>query len=222
MKIIGHRGARGLAPENTIAALRKGLEHNVDELEFDLRVTKDKVVVLHHDPFLLDPNGMKLSIKENTYEELKSHKNDLITLEQALELTLNTVPINLEVKPGEPTQVIVQKVKKALAHGWENKNIRFVSFSFKVLEELHKEFPDIQIVVNHTWSGFIATRRARKLNTKRISMNYIWLWSGFISSISKSGYQLSTYALNNPKKAKRWSKQGLYAVITDRPDLCEK
>jgi glycerophosphoryl diester phosphodiesterase len=98
MKIIGHRGARGLAPENTIAALRKGLEHHADMLEFDLRVTKDGVVILHHDADLTDPNGTKRSVDSHTYEELKTHKKDLATFEEVLETIGRAVPLYIEVK----------------------------------------------------------------------------------------------------------------------------
>jgi glycerophosphoryl diester phosphodiesterase len=48
----GHRGARGLAPENTLAAFRRALAIGVSTLETDLAVTRDGVLVLSHDPFL--------------------------------------------------------------------------------------------------------------------------------------------------------------------------
>ncbi len=48
----GHRGARGLAPENTLAAFRIALDLGVTTLETDLAVTKDGVLVISHDPFL--------------------------------------------------------------------------------------------------------------------------------------------------------------------------
>ena len=48
----GHRGARGLAPENTVAAFRTALDLGVTTLETDLAVTKDGVLVLSHDPLL--------------------------------------------------------------------------------------------------------------------------------------------------------------------------
>ena len=48
----GHRGARGLAPENTLAAFAKALEIGVTTLETDLAVTRDGVLVLSHDPAL--------------------------------------------------------------------------------------------------------------------------------------------------------------------------
>jgi len=47
----GHRGARGLAPENTLAAFRRALEIGVTTIETDLAVTRDDVVVISHNPF---------------------------------------------------------------------------------------------------------------------------------------------------------------------------
>ncbi len=48
----GHRGTRGLAPENTLAAFRRALQIGVTTIETDMAVTKDDVIVISHDPFL--------------------------------------------------------------------------------------------------------------------------------------------------------------------------
>src|SRR5262245_30379368 len=48
----GHRGARGLSPENTIAAFKNALSVGVSTLELDLAMTKDGVLVVSHDPAL--------------------------------------------------------------------------------------------------------------------------------------------------------------------------
>jgi glycerophosphoryl diester phosphodiesterase len=52
--VIGHRGAAGLAPENTLAAISKALEIGVDAVELDVHLSKDGVVVVYHD-FRLKP-----------------------------------------------------------------------------------------------------------------------------------------------------------------------
>src|SRR5256884_9753811 len=71
----GHRGTRGLAPENTLAAFRKALEIGVTTLETDLAVTKDDVIVISHDPFLnpdmvRDPDGRWLTAKGSAIRTL--------------------------------------------------------------------------------------------------------------------------------------------------------
>ena len=55
----GHRGARGLAPENTLAGFRTALDLGVSTLETDLAITRDGVVVISHDP-LLNPDLTRL------------------------------------------------------------------------------------------------------------------------------------------------------------------
>src|SRR5580765_1631043 len=47
----GHRGCRGLMPENTIPAMIKAIELGVTTLEMDVVFTKDKVAILSHEPF---------------------------------------------------------------------------------------------------------------------------------------------------------------------------
>jgi glycerophosphoryl diester phosphodiesterase len=48
----GHRGTRGLAPENTLTAFRRAIQIGVTTIETDMAVTSDDVVVISHDPFL--------------------------------------------------------------------------------------------------------------------------------------------------------------------------
>lgn len=223
MKIIGHRGARGLAPENTAASLRKGLEHHVDMLEFDVRVTKDGVPVLHHDPKLTGSDGPELKLDEHSYEELKNHFPDLLTLKEALgQINAKALPY-MEVKRGEPVQPISQAIKACLKNGvYSSDGMRVASKSQKTLRELHKALPDVPVIVIEPWSGVRAHRRAKELGATEIAMNQLWLWWGFIRGFKNSDKKLYAYALNDPGKAKRWERWGLAGVITDYPNRFAK
>jgi glycerophosphoryl diester phosphodiesterase len=221
MKIIGHRGAKGLAPENTLASFEKALEHHVDEIELDARLTKDGHVILCHEPVIEDHSGQKLTIHDSTYRELKAHKPDLTTLDEAIRLINRQVPIMVEIKPGEPVEPIAAVVRAALNSGWQAKDFSFVSFSFPILKKLRRDFPDIDMVVDEMWSGVRASYRARRLGTKRINLYRPWVWSGFIAGVSRRGYELAVFPLNDVKKARRWQKHGLAGVITDYPDRFE-
>lgn len=222
MKIIGHRGARGLAPENTIASLRKALEHHVDALELDLRVTKDEVVILHHNPKLVNADGKAFRISRHDYAELKDHKPDLAAFDEVLETIGHPVPLYLEVKPKEPVRPVVNIIKKYLAKGWKTHYFLLGSKNQKTLLELHAALPAVPTIVIEPWSGVRAHYRARQLDTKQISMNQHWLWWGFIRGFKNSDRQLYAYTLNNPRKAKRWERYGLAGVVTDYPDQFEK
>jgi len=84
LSVIGHRGAAGLAPENTLSAIRRALEIGVDAIELDVHVSADNVVIVHHDLTLKPeitrtPDGEWLSvwkglpIKDLTLSKLKSY-----------------------------------------------------------------------------------------------------------------------------------------------------
>src|SRR5436305_9350084 len=53
--VHGHRGARGVRPENTLPAFEYAIAQGVDALEMDMAVTKDSVIVISHDPILEPP-----------------------------------------------------------------------------------------------------------------------------------------------------------------------
>ncbi|SMD34733.1 glycerophosphoryl diester phosphodiesterase [Reichenbachiella faecimaris] len=86
LDVQGHRGSRGLLPENTIPAFIKAVELGVTTLELDLAVTKDKELLVSHDPFMshkfsTTPEGVPIekheelayNIYKMSYEEIKTY-----------------------------------------------------------------------------------------------------------------------------------------------------
>jgi glycerophosphoryl diester phosphodiesterase len=81
--LVGHRGARGLAPENTLPGFARALSLGVTTLELDTAITKDGVIVISHDPALnpditRDRNGKWLGkfgpgIHSLTFDELQQY-----------------------------------------------------------------------------------------------------------------------------------------------------
>lgn len=216
MIIIGHRGARGLAPENTLAALQAGLAQGVDMLELDVRLTQDGVVVVHHDP-QLHVTGEPL-IAEHTYAELCQLKPDLPTLAAAITAVARRVPLRIEIKPGEPVAPVLAVMQNFLDADWQLADFSVCSFSQSVLREVRLAYPELTVVVNENWRSVWARHRARQLHTKHIAMKQEFLWFGLIRSLAQAGYSLTTYTLNDPKKARRWQQSGLTGVVTDYPD----
>lgn len=196
MLIIGHRGARGLAPENTIASIQKAIELGVDMVEFDVRVTAQGRAVLHHD-------------------KLPKDTSQLDSLTDVLKFVAGKVPLYVEIKPGENIAPIIAALKKYKGR------FLLASKSQKTLRQLHKAMPEVPKIVIEPWSGMRARRRASQVNAKVIAMDQRWLWSGFIKMISRK-YEFWSYTINNPSQAKRWQKYGLAGVITDYPNLFKK
>ena len=221
MKIIGHRGAKGLAPENTLASFQAALKHHVDELEFDLRVTHDGVVILSHNAAISDLAGGKLVIKEHDYKKLRQHKPDLLTFEKFVEEIGAPVHLCIEIKPHEPTGPIIILLQDCLLGGWKPTDFSIASFDQSILRTMHKAFPDVEMIINEKWSGVRGRWRAKQVGTKRLSMRSWWLWRGFLKAMKKRGYQISPYTINSTSKARRW-RPYIYGVVTDFPDRFEK
>jgi glycerophosphoryl diester phosphodiesterase len=221
MKIIGHRGAKGLAPENTLASFTKALQHHVDQLEFDLRVTKDTIVVVHHNRTLTDPDGRQLRISGHTFKELRTHKPDLLTFEDLLDVIDHRIHLLIEIKPHEPTEQIIKLIQAELKRGRKADTMSIGSFDQSVLRAMHAAFPKLEMVIIEHWSGVYATWRARQLGARRINMRSWWLWRGFLRGMHRRGYQIAPYTVNNRKRVQKW-RPYIYGIITDFPDRFER
>lgn len=109
--IIGHRGAAGLEPPNTIAAIERALAVGADGVEIDVRRTADDELVLFHDPVLDVASDASGFVSETTSEELANatvHGEPIPTLEEGLAvLAKSDAEVFLELKkPGYGAEVL--------------------------------------------------------------------------------------------------------------------
>lgn len=219
MLIIGHRGAKGLAPENTLASLQAALDARVGMIEVDVRVTADGTPVLHHNSVMKTADGKSFHIEQTDFTDLQLANTDLLTLEAALQFIDRRTDMIIEIKPGQPIEPIGACIEPRLVATWLESDIILASFDFKLLQALHDKFPSLPIGICEKWSGVRAARRAKRLGTKRLIMNHRWLWGGFIKSMARQDYKISAYTINNPRRGRRLEKHGLYGCITDNPQL---
>ena len=109
MKVIGHRGAAGLAPENTFAGFDLALAMGVDGIETDVQKTKDGMLVLFHDDCVDHTTNGRGDLREMRWEELqrldagawfdgKYAGERIPLLKQALERYGRRISLDLEIK----------------------------------------------------------------------------------------------------------------------------
>lgn len=70
--IVGHRGASGYAPEDTMESFRLAKEKDVDNLEFDVQMSKDGFLVAIHDADVIRITNGQGEVKDITIEEIKN------------------------------------------------------------------------------------------------------------------------------------------------------
>ena len=191
MKIIGHRGAKGLAEENSLESIRQAMKYPVDMIEVDVRMQKSTVVLSH---------------------DKTSSDTVYCPLTHALSEIDGKVPLNIEIKEKKavkPTLKILETY---------DGEVLLSSISFSVLTEIHQLNPDYKIAVVEKWSGVRATAEAGLLGLNRIHMNEKWLWSGFVKSMKNQGYELYAYTVNDVDRAKELKSWGIDGIFTDYPN----
>jgi glycerophosphoryl diester phosphodiesterase len=231
--IIGHRGAKGIAPENTLEGFEVAIKHGVDMIETDAQLTKDGVVVLLHKfntklaqkvERMQLPEDQRFAVHELTFAEIRERQPNIPSLEESIELINRRTRLMIEIKAGVPTGPVVDIVKKYLAKGWQPEDFMFNSAYYDVLKELLDTLPEVDRVIQGNWSGMRVARLARKLKTPYILLDQRYLWWGYVYLASKK-FKLITYTFPwhakepyNHMKARRWAKFGLWGIITDFPD----
>src|SRR5688572_16111792 len=141
MLVIGHRGAAGLAHENTLEAMRAGLEAGADILECDIRVTKDGVPVLAHDFHTVRTHHDLSVISLLTLKELQKRlKTPIVTLEEVLDEFFGKILLNIEVKGRGSGAAAVKLLKKQyIQHPKDWDNLLFSSFHASELRIIRKQ-----------------------------------------------------------------------------------
>ncbi len=81
--VIGHRGAKGIAPENSLSGFKKAVELGIDVVELDVHLTKDGNLVVIHDTDLKRLTRLKIPVRQLTFKELKKYDiSELFTKNQ--------------------------------------------------------------------------------------------------------------------------------------------
>ena len=113
--LLGHRGARAYAPENTLAAFDLALDHGAHGIEFDVRCTANKQSILCHGPRL-----NRLVVRKHTWKQLQAgcpaEDECPPTLEDVLDRYARTAFLNIEVKVRGMERIVARAVQRCLLY----------------------------------------------------------------------------------------------------------
>jgi glycerophosphoryl diester phosphodiesterase len=221
MKIIGHRGARGLETENTIEALIAGMKAGADRVEFDVWTTKDGVPILFHDADFERLVGIKKRVFEIDYKEVKKMKTfdgkKIPTADEALR-HLKGQPVYLEIKDYYLSKGVLDVLNKY----WE-RDIWVGSNNHNVLVDLRKVRPDLKIFAGTLWHPIETMHFVRKHSVHGISLQYRWFNPIIYWFCRHYKLDLLLYTVNNPWHIRLLNK--IYprvSIFTDYPDRAVK
>ena len=221
MKIIGHRGAAGLGPENTVKAIRAGIKAGADAVEFDIRLSKDNTFVLSHDAGLERTAGLDRKIHELTLESIRLiiplDGEPIPTLEEALNARGDSTAV-IEGKGGGWGKPLAEYMKLSSI-----KNACVISFNLNELSAFHIALPNIPCYALERQNAFKTILTAHRLGFTGVNLRF-WILNPFSYWFAKL-YRLDLiiYTVNRPFLM-RWFSM-MYprvAVTTNRPDILSK
>lgn len=233
-RIIGHRGGGTLAPENTLAGIRKAASLGFGGVEFDVMLSADKIAVLIHDETLERTTDGRGSVAATPYAKLDgldagswfspAYRGERVpTLEQAAKTCIELgLWANVEIKPAggferETASVVAGLVAKWWA-GASNKPL-LSSFHEACLEVARASAPEFE-------RGYLTDRIERnwresvqRLGCVSVHCNSEHLTEAQAHDVKRSGYGLLCYTVNDKDIARRLLSWGVDAIFTDRLDL---
>lgn len=221
MLVIGHRGAAGLAPENTLEALRAGIEAGADMLEFDVRLTKDKIPILVHDFHALRTHHDASIISRSTFVDLqKRTKIPVIKLTDVLDEFFGVILLNIELKGRGTGQIVGRILKEGYIKkpsDWDNTLIS--SFRPNELASIRRASKAANLALLHSQNPFIFIAYHRRLQFTAVGFHRLYLNPFALEIAKRAGLFTYAYTVNRPGGTIVLAREGIDGVITDRPDI---
>ncbi len=233
--VIGHRGACGYAPENTLASIREAALRGASWVELDVCITQDAMPILMHDEHLSRTTSGEGLILRSPFSELREldagswfgeafASEGIPTLEETLDLctTLN-LGINLEIKPTQGFEAeTAEVIGEHLAPYANQLPLLISSFNHETLLLFQTLLPNVP-------RGYITDVIPRNWQQKLESAHCMSLhfYAPFadpsrITAMKAAGYQILSFTVNQPEEALALFELGVDAVFSDYPDRIQQ
>lgn len=231
MRIIGHRGARGEAPENTLGGFQYIHDLGIRAVEFDVRQLNDHELIIMHDDNMLRTTGIDQALYPLNSTQLDSYnqahiwldweKQSTPTLRQALQIMQDFEHLEVEVKAVE-TQAEAERLTQHLTHqlrGFERTAV-ITSFDLKILQALqdqHSTFKRgllIEDDIQH-----LAIEQALKYDCCQIGWMNQLATDDLLKATQQANLAISVWTVNDIERAKHLRDCGIDGLITDFPKM---
>ncbi len=231
-RIIGHRGARAVAPENTLAGIRQARRDGATWVEFDVKLTADAHAILMHDETLERTTDGRGPVAAASLEEIRrvdagtrfgpAWRGERVpTLREALELLAELdMGLNLEIKPCPGREAETARVAMAdLAAFWPAGRAPPIvsSFSADSLQVARAQAP--QVALGYLVDELPASwdEDAKRLDCRSVHVSWRKLTRAQAAAVTTAGYTLIVWTVNERPRAKELLAWGADAVISDCP-----
>lgn len=223
MVIIGHRGASGYEPENTLRSFAKAIEQGVDMIEFDVHVcASGELVVIHDDTVDATTNGTG-RVAEKTLCDLQilnAGKGEHIpTVREVLDLVNRRVKVDIELKGLDTAHSVAQLVDHYVRYkDWTYDDFFVTSFEYDEFERFGVLCPHVKTShIIHSFDG-----NWRKVLDQITTTIFVTcsdeISHEMVEYLHKRGVSVYVYTVNEYVELERMKQLSVDGVFSDFPD----
>ena len=221
MLCIGHRGAMGHEPENTLLSIRTALALGVDAIEIDVYNVENNLVVMHDRDLSRTTNGTGY-IEERSFAYLRSldaGKGEQIpTLAEVIETVNRQAIVNIELKGSNTAKLVVELIQTYLKQGWAYRDFVVSSFNHYELHQVKAICDQIKtgmLIYGLPWE-YLST--AQKLQADIVISDLDFVTSQLIESVHQHNLLVWVYTVNQPNDIERLKALQVDAIFTNYPE----
>jgi glycerophosphoryl diester phosphodiesterase len=224
---IGHRGAAGHMPENTMPSFEKALELSADALEFDVALSSDGVPVVIHDDTLDRTTDGRGPVESLSYEELrrldagswKAVPTALPSLADVLAAFASRTLLNLEIKESARRVDLVDACAEMVREHRAVEQVVFSSFDHDALHLLRHVLPEARIGVLSVAAGIErAFRCAAELRAENLHPPVMLANRAIVDRAHAAGWNVWTWTANSAEIIEEVLRSGVDGVFSDFPE----
>ena len=220
--VIGHRGAAGHAPENTLRSIEFALKAGVDAVEIDVRLLDETIIVLHDETVDRTTSGSG-HYKSMSLDELRGLDagggERIPLLEEVVDLIDGRIDLNVEVKEaGIAAQVIDALVEMTSSRVHWRSQILLSSFDVATTYELARGRGEMRLGILYEDSFDSALARAKTLGAYSLHMSGRSIDGEDIARAHESNIAVFVYTVNEQADILRCAEARVDGVFSDYPD----
>ena len=220
---IGHRGAKGHQPENTLASFRTAIDLNADGIELDVRLSSDGKLVVIHDETIDRVTDSIGTVNTFTLQELKAFRingiHEIPELSEVFDLISGNYLINIELKEYETADPVVELIQKYISENNRNyTDFLISSFDWTALQQVRNQDAQIPLGVLTETDLDLALAFAKFIQAETIHPHYHLLTLENTIRLQQKGLRIFAWTINEPEDIGRMKDFKINGIITDFPE----
>jgi glycerophosphoryl diester phosphodiesterase len=223
---VGHRGAAGHEPENTLRSFRRAMGLGADMVELDVHICGSGELVVIHDETVDRTTDGTGEVAKLTLDELKTldagRGERIPTLQEVIDLATGRMGINIELKGLGTAEPALEHIEDAVDKGWDRSGFHVSSFHLGELSAIRELSEDVRTGVLFALDDGSIMEFAELNGAYSLNPNHRTVTLDFVVRAHDRGLKIFAWTVNEPEDIARMRGLGVDGIISDYPDRIDE